>query len=92
MLDVEDWAEIRRGAAVAEATPISQIARVVAVSRNRVKSEAGGVAELRPVCMGPGPLGRFMWRVRSLSATSGHMPREIGFCPLAVTKPAWPWR
>ena len=40
MLDVEDWAEIRR-LRRSERMPISQIARVMGISRNTVKAASG---------------------------------------------------
>ena len=47
MLDVEDWAEIRR-LRRAEGMPISEIARVMGVARNTVKAalDSDGVAEV----------------------------------------------
>ena len=53
MLDVEDWAEIRR-LRRAEGMPISEIARVMGISRNTVKAalDSDGLPKYRRAPVG----------------------------------------
>jgi transposase len=77
VLDVEDWAEIRR-LRRAEQMPIAQIARVMGVARNTVKAALASDGPPRYVRAPKGSVAdRFEPRIRELLAAFPSMPSTV---------------
>jgi transposase len=77
VLDVEDWAEIRR-LRRAEGMPISEIARVMGIARNTVKAAlaSDGPPKYRRV-PGSSLVDGFQARIRELLTAYPRMPATV---------------